>query len=268
MRLTDLRRLTSGWMTTNFIITNKILTSVVIIAWIKPSQDSPRGNQGPSFVGVEPSVQSAPGRKNHPGTRGDHFVLEIWNITMSAAGVGKHGDCVWVCGRLQPESSQLRLDWVPPCLQTGASQDRLSIGRYWYEDGMMQVATFSVYAYFTAALFGRQFLEPRGVHKSVLGRTPMIFNTLHVNTLSKGLNSPRYYLYSREDWKLDTILFDNPNPKSSNSMFNLLKLLSSDNTTFPAIPNMNFAADGPFANHTPGDPASPECQKHPNELRK
>ena len=31
----------------------------------------------------------------------------------------------------------------------------------------MQVATFSVYAYFTAALFGRQFLEPRGEHKSV-----------------------------------------------------------------------------------------------------
>ena len=51
-------------------------------------------------------------------------------------------------------------------------------------------------------------------------------------------------------------------------MVNLLKLLSSDNTTFPAIPNMNFAADGPFANHTPGDPASPECQKHPKEERK
>ena len=31
-----------------------------------------------------------------------------------------------------------------------------------------QVATFSVYAYFAAALFGRQFLEPRGEHKSVL----------------------------------------------------------------------------------------------------
>jgi len=52
-----------------------------------------------------------------------------------------------------------------------------------------QVATFSVYAYFTAALFGRQFLEPRGEH--------------------------------------------------------------NDNTTFPAVPNMNFAASGPFANHTP-----------------
>ena len=34
--------------------------------------------------------------------------------------------------------------------------------------GFMQVATFSVYAYFAAALFGRQFLEPRGEHKSVL----------------------------------------------------------------------------------------------------
>ena len=31
-----------------------------------------------------------------------------------------------------------------------------------------QVATFSVYAYFAAALFGRQFLEPRGEHKSVM----------------------------------------------------------------------------------------------------
>jgi hypothetical protein len=30
-----------------------------------------------------------------------------------------------------------------------------------------QVATFSVYAYFLAALFGRQFLEPRGDHESV-----------------------------------------------------------------------------------------------------
>ena len=28
-----------------------------------------------------------------------------------------------------------------------------------------QVATFSVYAYFLAALFGRQFLEPRGEHR-------------------------------------------------------------------------------------------------------
>ena len=181
MRLTDLRRLTSGWPT--FIITRTILTSVVIIAWLQPSKDPPRGNLGPSFVGVEPSVQSAPGRKNHPGTRGDHFVLEIWNITMSAAGVGKHGDCVWVCGRLQPESSQLRLDWVPPCLHPGASQDRLRIGR---TDGMMQVATFSVYAYFTAALFGRQFLEPRGVHKLV--GTPTKFNMfldqIHPSTIN------------------------------------------------------------------------------------
>ena len=38
-------------------------------------------------------------------------------------------------------------------------------------------------------------------------------------------------------------------------MFNLLKVLCSDNTTFPAIPNMNFAASGPFANHTPGEPS-------------
>ena len=37
-------------------------------------------------------------------------------------------------------------------------------------------------------------------------------------------------------------------------MFNLLKFFCSDNTTFPAIPNMNFAANGPFANHTPGEP--------------
>ena len=36
----------------------------------------------------------------------------------------------------------------------------------------MQVATLSVYAYFTAALFGRQFLEPRGEHKLVF-ETPL-----------------------------------------------------------------------------------------------
>ena len=36
----------------------------------------------------------------------------------------------------------------------------------------LQVATLSVYAYFTAALFGRQFLEPRGEHKSVF-ETPV-----------------------------------------------------------------------------------------------
>ena len=77
----------------------------------------------------------------------------------------------------------------------------------------------------------------------------MIFNMLLVNTLS---NSPLYQ-YSRQDQNLETILFDNP--QSSKSMFNLLKLLSSDNTTFPAIPDMNFAADGPFANHTPGRPS-------------
>ena len=55
-----------------------------------------------------------------------------------------------------------------------------------YTDGMMQVATFSVYAYFTAALFGRQFLEPRGVHKLV--GTPIKFNMfldqIHPSTIN------------------------------------------------------------------------------------
>ena len=27
----------------------------------------------------------------------------------------------------------------------------------------------------------------------------------------------------------------------------------SDDTTFPAVPKVNFAASGPFANHTPGE---------------
>ena len=70
------------------------------------------------------------------------------------------------------------MDWVPARLHTG------TLARCWYEwlristwgtmvkkeghrSNALQVATFSVYAYFTAALFGRQFLEPRGEHKSV-----------------------------------------------------------------------------------------------------
>ena len=58
----------------------------------KSFQDPPRGDLGPSLVGVEPSVQSAPGRQNHPRAPGDHFGLEI-NVK-HGAGVGKHGDCV------------------------------------------------------------------------------------------------------------------------------------------------------------------------------
>ena len=222
-RPTDLRRLTSGRMKISFV--NTILTFVVLVNghhMTKSFQDPPRGDLGPSLVGVEPSVQSAPGRQNHPRATGDHFVLEI-NVK-HGAGVGKHGDSVWVCGRLQSESPQLRLDRVPPCIHPGAM---LRMGRVRMKEdtnAMMQVATFSVYAYFTAALFGRQFLEPRGEHKSVFGK----FNMLCVKLISV--------------------------PASHTCMFNLLKVLCSDNTTFPAVPNMNFAASGPFANHTPGEP--------------
>ena len=94
-------------------------------------------------------------------------------------------------------------------------------------DGLMQVATFSVYAYFTAALFGRQFLEPRGEHKSVC-------------------NSDQIQPAGQD------FIGKAQNKKLRKHVYLLIKLPPSDNTTFPAVPNMNFAAAGPFANHTPG----------------
>ena len=38
-----------------------------------------------------------------------------------------------------------------------------------------------------------------------------------------------------------------------NQISNNCRSISSDDTTFPAVPNINFAASGPFANHTPGE---------------
>ena len=38
-----------------------------------------------------------------------------------------------------------------------------------------------------------------------------------------------------------------------NQFSNNCRSISSDDTTFPAVPNINFAASGPFANHTPGE---------------
>ena len=89
-----------------------------------------------------------------------------------------------------------------------------------------QVATFSVYAYFAAALFGRQFLEPRGEHKSVTVDFYILLHLLRIGSLS----------------------IDRCNQFSNNC-----RSISSDDTTFPAVPNINFAASGPFANHTPGE---------------